>query len=446
MRIRIMLLSVMLTSTMVLAQIDDSKGQHTVLNQSKFGQPLSNKHPLAQWFPDAGFGLFVHFGMSAVHGGIDLSWGMIGNKSWEDGEIAPTEYWKLADKWNPVKFNPGKWVKLAKKAGFKYVVFTTKHHDGYTMWPSAYSDFGVKQKMKGRDLVKEVVDACHKYGLKVGLYFSPPDWYYDRKYINFGKKNGKYYNLNHELVTSLPSRPEGYRQKRAEMIRNQVKELLTNYGRIDIMWFDGGQGEVSNDWVRELQPGILINRRNKQKGDFNDTEGVLPTQRFTGWFETNDPCWPSRRWGYSNSDRMDSGDDVIEKLIRLRAWGGNFLANVGPAPDGSIPKEALEAWKVIGKWMEHSGESVYDTRGGGYPETANQPVTVKEQENVIYLHAFPDFQSTIVVKAMKKKPVKAVLLRTGDEIDFQYEDDVLRLSIPGKLRSRQVDTVKVYLE
>lgn len=131
--------------------------------------------------------------------------------------------------------------------------------------------------MKGRDLVKEVVDTCRKYGLKVGLYFSPPDWYYDRKYINFGKKNGKYYNLNHELVTSLPSRPEGYREKRDEIIRNQVKKLLTNYGRVDIMWFDRGQGDVSNDWIRE-----------------------------------------------PNTDRMDSGDDVIEKLIR-RVWGGNFL-------------------------------------------------------------------------------------------------------------------------
>lgn len=441
---KIIILCLMLIPTILLAQTKDSQGQHALLQQSNSKLPLPNNHPLAQWFPDAGLGLFVHFGMAAVHGGIDLSWGMMGNKSWEDGELAPTEYWKLADKWNPVNFNPDKWVKAAADAGFKYVVFTTKHHDGYTLWPSKYSDFGVKQKMNGRDLVKEVVDACHKYGLKTGLYFSPPDWYYDRKYIGFGKKDGKYYNLNHELVTSLPPKPAGHQEARTKMIKNQVEELLTNYGRIDMMWFDGGQAEVSNDWIRELQPGIVINRRNKQRGDFGDSEGVLPEERFTGWFETNDPCWPSRRWSYSNSDRMDSGDDVIEKLVRLRAWGGNFLANVGPAADGTIPEEALEAWQVIGKWMKHSGESIYDTRGGGYPETANQPVTVKE--DAIYLHAFPDFQSTITVKDMKKKPVKAVLLRTGDEITFQYENGVLRLSIPGKLRSRQVDTVKVYLK
>ena len=446
MKAKTLFLMLALSPLLAWGQTQDSKGQHSMLKQSANQAPRVNNHPQAQWWPNAGFGLFVHFGMSAVDGGFDLSWGMIGNKSWEDGEIAPVDYWKLADRWKPVNFKPDTWVKQAKEAGFRYIVFVTKHHDGFTLWPSNYGDFGVKQKMGGRDLVKEVVDACHKYGLKVGLYFSPPDWYYDREYIHFGKKDGKYYNLRHELVEKLPRKPAGHDEARKEMMRNQVKELLTNYGRIDILWFDGGQGEISNDWVRTLQPGILINRRNKQPGDFNDTEGVLPEHRFEGWFETNDPCWPSRRWGYSNSDRMDSGDDVIEKLVRLRAWGGNFLANVGPAPDGSIPPEALEAWKVIGKWMKYNGESVYDTQGGGYPETANQPVTVKKQENVIYLHAFPDFQSTIKVKELKQKPVKAVLLRTGDEIDFTYENNELRLAIPGKLRTRQVDVIKVYLE
>ena len=143
---------------------------------------------------------------------------------------------------------------------------------------------------------------------------------------------------------------------------------------------------------------------------------------------------------------MDSGDDVIENLVRLRAWGGNYLANVGPAADGSIPEEALEAWNVIGKWMNHSGESIYGTRGGGWSETANQPVTGKEEEHVIYLHAFPDFQSTITVKELNQEPVRAVLLRTGDEINFQYKNRVLRLSIPNELRTRQVDTVKLYFK
>lgn len=426
------------------AQNKDANSQHKLLQQAKPQNVRPNTHPLAQWFPNAGFGLFVHFGLSAVDGGIDLSWGMRANKPWDDGELAPVEYWKLADGWNPKNFKPDKWVKAAAKAGFKYIVFTTKHHDGYTMWPSQYGDFGVKQKMNGRDLVKEVVDACRKYGLKVGLYFSPPDWKFDADYINFGTYKKKFYNQYHQLVPSIPKMPEEHRKKRTELIQNQVRELLTNYGRIDLIWFDGGQGEISNEEVRRLQPGIVINRRNKDAGDYGDSEGVLPKQRFTGWFETCDPCWPSRRWSYSHSDRMDSGDDVIEKLVLLRAWGGNLLANVGPAADGSIPKEALDAWKVIGKWLEHSGESIFDVKGGCYPEKANQPITVKE--DAMYVHVFPDCQATIRIRDIAEKPLKAVLLRTGEEINLTYESGTVKFKIPGKMRTRQVDTVKLFLK
>lgn len=149
------------------AQTDDAaSAQHLILGQKASGasmmQSRSNLHPDAQWFPKAGFGLFVHLGMAAVHGGIDLSWGMYANKSWEDGTVTPEEYWALADSWNPARFKPSEWVKAAKEAGFKYIVLTTKHHDGYTMWPSRYGDFGVKQKLGGRDLVREFVDACVK--------------------------------------------------------------------------------------------------------------------------------------------------------------------------------------------------------------------------------------------------------------------------------------------
>ena len=156
------------------AQNDDvAAAQHTILGQNSAQAGVSvstlNTHPDAQWFPKDGFGLFIHFGLAAVRGGIDLSWGMYANKPWEDGEITPADYWKLADRWNPEHFNAEEIVSKAKKAGFKYIVFTTKHHDGYTLWPSKYSDLGVKQKMKGRDLVKEFTDACHKHGIKVGL-------------------------------------------------------------------------------------------------------------------------------------------------------------------------------------------------------------------------------------------------------------------------------------
>lgn len=448
-KILIPFIALSLFCTPLAAQNDGAaNAQHEVLGQEQktsAAQPRTriNTHPDAQWFPVDGFGLFIHFGLAAVDGGMDLSWGMRGNKSWEDGEMPPVDYWALADKWNPVNFNADEMIRLAKDAGFKYAVFTTKHHDGYTMWPSKYSEFGVKQKMGGRDLVKEFTDACHKYGLKCGLYFSPPDWYYDRNYISFGKKGDLYYDKYHNLVERIPSKPAGWDDKRKEMIKNQIEELLTQYGRIDLLFFDGGQAEVSNDWVRELQPGIVINRRNRQSGDYDDSEGSLPSKRFTGWFETNDTCWPSNKWSYSTSDYMDSGEDVIEKLVKLRAWGGNYLANIGPAPDGSIPPEALQAWKEIGAWMKYSGESVYGVTGGTWPEKCSTPMTVKEKENAIYLHSFPGKHGPVKVRDLEKKPRKAVLLRTGDKIPFEYSDGELSLRIPPQLRTRYVDVVKV---
>lgn len=426
-----------------------ANAQHLILGQQASGATQlasrRNAHPEAQWFPKAGLGLFIHMGIASVHGGIDLSWGMLAGKSWEDGEITPEAYWALADRWDPVNFRPAEWARLAKEAGFRYVVFTTKHHDGYTLWPSAYGELGVRQKLGGRDLVKEVVEACRANGLKVGLYYSPPDWYFDRDYRDFGRKNGKPVGLRHEPLDKIPPKPAGHDAARRAMVANHVRELLTRYGKIDVMWFDGGQREITNEEIRRLQPGIVINRRNGELGDFGDSEGVLPTHRPQGWFECNDPCWPSRWWSYSCSDRMDSGADVIEKLVIMRAWGGNFLANVGPGPDGAMPPEALAAWKEMAAWMRHSGESVHDVTGGGFPETANQPVTVRG-DGTLYVHAFPNFHKAITVRDLPKRPVRATLLRTGDAIPFTYDNATLTLQIPPRLRSRMVDTVRVSLQ
>lgn len=326
----LLMLTAYLAAFTASAQDDEAaKAQHTLLGQNSaqvgVSVPVRNAHPDAQWFPKAGLGLFIHFGLATAHGGIDLSWGMLANKSWEDGEITPNAYWKLADQWNPVHFNAEDIVSKAKKAGFKYIVFTTKHHDGYTMWPSEYSTLGVKQKLNGRDLVKEFTDACQKNDIKVGFYYSPPDWLFDAKYKNWDFSKKKILDMDHHEIDRLPEKPAGHDQARKKMVANQVRELLTQYGKIDLFWFDGGSGEISNTEVRKLQPGIVINRRNGEPGDYGDSEGALPTKRFTGWFETCDPCWPSRWWTYSTSDRMDTGADVVEKLVILRAWGGELL-------------------------------------------------------------------------------------------------------------------------
>lgn len=442
-----MLMFVACFATLTVSAQDDevARAQHTILGQNSaqvgVSVPVRNTHPDAQWFPKAGFGLFIHFGLATVHGGIDLSWGMLANKPWEDGEITPAAYWKLADKWNPVNFDAEEIVVKAKKAGFKYIVFTTKHHDGYTMWPSKYGTLGVKQKLGGRDLVKEFTNACHKNGIKVGLYYSPPDWLFDAKYKNWNYSGKKILDINHQEIDRLPEKPTGHDEARRKMVADQMRELLTQYGRVDLFWFDGGSGEISNDEIRKLQPGIVINRRNGEPGDYGDSEGVLPSKRFTGWFETCDPCWPSRWWTYSTSDRMDTGADVIEKLVILRAWGGNLLANIGPCADGSLPSEALVAWDEIEDWMRHSGESVYDVSGGSFPEKANQPTTIKK--GIVYVHAFPNFHKPIILKEINSSPTQAVLLRTGESIPFSYSNGEICIRLSPQKRSRMVDTIKL---
>lgn len=239
-------------------------------------------------------------------------------------------------------------IKRARAAGYQYAVLTTKHHDGYTLWPSKYSSLGTQTKMKGRDLVKPFVEACRKYGLKVGLYYSPPDWWFDRQYKNWSYDAKVFMDMNHHVLPSLKPKAADHDAKRKQLVANQVRELLTQYGRIDLIFFDAGKGEISNDEVRKLQPGIVINGRNNSAGNYGDSEGKLPAKRFSGWFEANDPVWPNRWWSYSTSDQFASTSEILTNLVRLRAWGGNYLTNMGPDGSGAMPPEALKGMK---KWL-----------------------------------------------------------------------------------------------
>jgi len=378
------------------------------LKQTEQKKVIPNNHPNAQWFPKAGLGLFIHWGMSAVMADGDLSWCMLANKSWNDATITPNTYWAQVNQWHPDKINFDKMLKAAKVAGITYAVFVTRHHDGFALWPSRYGDFGTKNHFDGRDFVKEFVTACRKNNIRVGLYFSPPDWYYGRKYKNFSFNSKQVLDMDHK-PTVLPEKPADFEQKRCEYIQNQVTELLTNYGKIDLIWFDGGKGEIPNKVVRKLQPGIVINRRNGEIGDYGDSEGDLPQKRFQGWFETCETCWPSRKWSYVKNKKWDTAPEVITELVKLRAWGGNLLANVGPKASGEVPEQALSAWKEMAAWMKHSRESVIGANAGPWPDEVNTPVTIGK--GVAYVHFLPGEKVEVVWKNAPK-PKKAFLLRT----------------------------------
>ncbi len=311
-------------------------------------------HPDAQWYPDAELGLFIHWGISSVHGNVDISWGMRNEYCFSPEIIRPEEYFDLAKKFNPLYYHPKRWADEAAAAGFRYMVLTTRHHDGFAMWPSRFGDFNTKNYMNGRDLVGEYVEACRSAGLKVGLYYSPPDWWTVRDYMSFG------WNYGGNVGKPIPQVLQDYVRS---IIRGQLTELLTRYGKIDLLWFDGdGLKYFSREEIYELQPHIVIGRDSLSAGqeaygtDIRSTECEFPTdevyeQKLKGyWYEC---CheWSSC-WGYTKDEEYKPTSTIIEWFKTVRKYNGNLLINVAPRPDGELPEVVYERFKELGEWMK----------------------------------------------------------------------------------------------
>jgi len=423
--------------------------QHELLGMTPpAGEGLRAEHPEAQWFPNAALGLFLHWGLSSVSGACDLSWGMIKNTPWDahlDGhnKLAPRDYYALAERWNPPAYDPDKWLRAARRAGFRYAVLTTKHHDGYTLWPSRHGSLGTHTHMDGRDLVGPFVEACRANDLKVGLYYSPPDWYFDRDHRSWGMmaadQKGQAYDFDHQLV---PARavPAEHEARRVQLARGQIRELLTRYGRIDLFWLDGGADEVTAEEVRAIQPHVIINSRiGDAPGDYDHTECRMPTSRFAGWFETCN-TWNSGSWGHTKAEVYGPAADRLKELALLRAWGGNLLTNVAPLADGQLPDVVYERFKELEAWMAHSGEAIYDVRAGPYPEGCNVPAACTEDH--AYLYFRPEDPAEAEIK-VARGPRPAQHLRTGRAIEVAGDGDVVRITLPRSLRSQTVEVVKL---
>ncbi len=439
--------------------------QHAALGLDLSRKSSHTTHPGAQWFPRAGLGLFIHWGIASVHGDLDLSWSMMANTTYDAAakgrnKVTPEEYWRLADRFQPDRYDPDKWLQAAAAAGMQYAVLTTMHHDGYTLWPSRHGEFGVQSHLQGVDLVGPFVEACRKHGLRVGLYYSPPDWHFDRAYKSFNyRSEGPQaerppFNTRHE-VTLLPSKPPGHDTRGRELFHRRVEELLTRYGHIDLLWFDGGAHDNAiRDRIRELQPHIVINSRSCD-GDFDCTECSLPTERFTGWFETPH-CWQHSDllaptgsnidfWGYLKEEKYKSTAWMLESLVRLRTWGGNFLVNVGPRPNGELPEVVYERLAETAQWMAHSKQSVIGTLPGPFPEKCNVPVTRDPGGKTWYLHSLPGSSGEIELH-VKNNYLSVRLLRTGEALTSIYDNGILRIKIPSSLRTALVDVVAVDLQ
>lgn len=302
------------------------------------------EHPEARWFPAAGMGLFVHWGIHSV-AGLQPSWAMIRDYPHADTNVYPRErYYALAWQFAPERYEPERWLAAAKSAGFEYAVLTTKHHDGYSLWPSEYAVLGTHTCLDGRDLVEPFVQACRNCGLKVGLYFSFGDW----AWPGFPMKDC---DFDHQRRGQHPPISEEEDQRQFDAFHafatSQLRELLTRYGRIDLLWFDGvGWRDRSPEelraletiqWVRSIQPHIVVNNRYGRVGDYVTPECKMPERAPDQWWES---CTVTNgHWGYNRGQPLPDVEWWVEYRDRCNAWGGNFLPNVGPAPDGTMPED-----------------------------------------------------------------------------------------------------------
>jgi alpha-L-fucosidase len=452
----------------------------------------------AQWFPEAGLGLFVHWSIASVKE-IDLSWPMMAGtqigwkrpmpdsavvaKFIKDGDyfaghhceldnscLTPNQYWAQAKEFNPQNYDPDKWIKAAKEAGMTYAVLTCRHHDGFAMWPSQYGNFSTKNYMGGRDLVKGFITACRKYGIKVGLYYSGPDWYFNRDYQSFmyygvGKNYPNIPELDADLhprtIKRTPAEMQAHYQAVATYIKGQVTELLTNYGKIDYIWFDGSpdipKGNpawnncITMDQIHQLQPGIIVSPRFFGYGDYKtfESDKALPTVKQDGWAELCTTI-ATVGWGYTQSP-LKATSFILDELARCRAVNTDMLLNFGPTKDGVFTDEEYQKFAEIGAWMKVNGESIQGTVALGPGEQASVPATAKNNKRFLFLAPAKGskgngLQNETITLTTSNTPRRIKLLSTGTPLNYTVHDGKIFIDVLDKLRDQSVDVVAIELQ
>ena len=367
------------------------------------------------WWREARFGLFIHWGPVSLKG-TEIGWSRGGERrgTGGTGDIPLEVYDNLYREFNPVEFDAREWVQIALNAGMKYLVFTSKHHDGFCMFDSALTEYKITNSPFQRDVVRELADACHEAGLKVGWYYSPPDWHHP-----------DYRTANHARYI--------------EYLHGQLRELCTNYGKIDILWFDG-LGGTAEDWdaeklvtmIRELQPGIVINDRAGLPEDH-----ATPEQR-VGAFNRNrrwETCMTiCNQWAWKPDDTMKTLDKCIDVLVRTAGGDGNLLFNVGPMPDGRIEPRQVDRLAEMGAWLGQFGETIYGTRGGPYMPSAWGASTCKNSR--VYLHVLDWNQvkdGRIELPPLPRAIIRHELL-TGGAVKLENTPEALILHFDASAR------------
>ncbi len=359
-----------------------------------------------RWWHEARFGMFVHWGLYSVLGRHE--WAM------ENEAIPVAEYERLADRFTPHADAPRSFARLARRAGARYVVMTTKHHEGFCLFNSALTTYCAPRRAAGRDLVHEYVAALRDEGLRVGFYYSLMDW--------------------HHPDGARSATDEAARRRFVEYIHGQIRELLTNYGTIDVLWYDvawpldadGWESERMNDMVFQLQPEIIVNNRNRLPGDFSTPEQRIQAEEGTRAWEA---CMTlNSSWGYQASDdTWKSPKEVIQNLTTCARDGGNYLLNIGPRGDGSIPEPSVHVFEAVGEWLARNEGAIRGVDRCQVRRSNYANFTRKGSTLFVHVRFWPG--DTVVVAGLKQKVKAARLLASGKPV--LVEQDMFRVRLTG---------------
>jgi alpha-L-fucosidase len=360
------------------------------------------------WFTQSRLGMFIHWGPYSLKG-IEASWPLFG------GNPPRAEYEATATQFNPTKFDARAIARLAKRAGMGYVILTSKHHDGFAMFDTKLSDYSIMRAPYGRDICRIMAEACRAEGLRFGFYFSLCDWHHP-DYMTAPMTGTPGPGM-------LPQQLDPARWERfVEFMHGQVRELCSNYGRLDVIWFDGAWEHTAEQWksqelhemIRRLQPGILINDRGGgRSGDYATPEQTVPANGRQGLWET---CMTiNGTWAYNPSDQgFKSADDLLTVLAKTSSGGGNLLLNIGPRPTGEVQPEFVQRLEAIGAWMGRNGASVRGVQAGPRKISPENAVAAKPRR--LYIHLLqPPKDGRLVLQGFANPVVDARLL-SGNQV------------------------------
>ena len=414
-------------------------------------KPSKENLEARKWFEDAKFGLFIHWGVYSILG--DGEWVM------NNQNISIKEYENLPKFFNPTKYDPEKWVLMAKEAGMKYITITSRHHDGFSMFNSKASSYNIVEKTPyGKDVLKMLAEACRKHDIKLFFYYSQLDWYRDDYFPRGRTGNG------------IKGRGEGKWEDYIIFMKAQLTELLTNYGEIGGIWFDGqwdqhdwdGKrfGKINVDFkldevyklIHDLQPQALIGSNHhlapNPGEDFQMFEKDLPGKGTKDFATSKDDIGNlplevcetiNGSWGFNLKDRKHKSEkELIQYLINAAGYGSNLLLNVGPMPNGEIQNEHINSLKKIGLWVKENGETIYGTRKG--PSEPNDQFVTTKKQNKIYIHVLDSSIESLEIKTFAKKIKSFIYYNSKKKVKYVNKHNKLRIDLE-KSEMNDIDTI-----